>query len=929
MPDSSTLTPRSQNSDPARVGGSLYALTDSHGKCCSLTHSLTCSTCSTNSSRVAPTPRLSFSLNGHLCLKHLLLSLTPWSRHDPQQSPRHCYEVSTLTLPTQHSSMTSRNQPSSMLTVTAPPFHFPTMPSTPSHGYTSAHHDSAPAPSQPSPSQRLLSQMLPAQPPPAPSQHTTPLRPPSTPQSAAIAASSSSLSSAQSALSHPHPNHINASPSRSGFRLSHPPPLPSSSSSSRNHVTPQSKRARIDTDTTGLSASLTSPLSNSNLNGSSATSAPLSSPSLSNAKPLSGIARPLPLPPTPSPSQRPPRPNDYNTPLIPMPQRSIHDFEKLLPQLHPPHIAMNAPQRALLQAIPPQPVLAVLDRHSPAAPHDIPPPPPPVGLLPSRHEWLASGFQSFDLDLERIAEVHRLEEERLRSTSQDEVPAESSGQGTRNAQLGHVELGLPSGSILEVLGPPGSGKSSLIVQFAITERLRSLHRVRAILTYPQAETTLELESGASAAAQNQSPVIDADAFFSEDFWDAEVAGADQVLMIDCEGALTPEKIADAAWSAVISLWHSSRQQQDHSGSAKSGTSTKQRREDMPEVVRRLVAAVLAGIRVSRVTSLAGLVALLHSLRPTDEWQDGQLKASLPSAMPPRTSLVLIDSLSYHTRLSGGTSQDRKIALQLNERIRDMLLRLQKPFEYRPKPNLSAEEQEAAKQRCAEATSTLCVPTIVFTNQLSIRRDRAERGGSGRSSPAGRPSNRNADRGEGFSTLGPLLNGPRPPQLARSREERPPPSVALCGPEMWEDDQQEMTATPRQVQQLRGGRGGAVQPMGHDRGWPPSYLGQDVWRMLLFRHGTFGQRFAQMVSVPPAVQGELSSLWGRTRDRLRAANATGRTEINQAGEASSSSTAPSDAQKRDEKMRELLSQLRASLFRWRPFNVTSQGLVSQQ
>ena len=474
------------------------------------------------------------------------------------------------------------------------------------------------------------------------------------------------------------------------------------------------------------------------------------------------------------------------------------------------------------------------------------------------------------------------------------------------------------------------------------------------------------DADASMEAEPPDSAFSDSYYFTEDFWDAEVASADQVLLIDCEGALTPEKITDAAWAAVFSLWISSEEhQQDTRGThaATKGAATRpslgQNRAAMPEEVRRLVAAVLAGIHVSRITSLAGLIALLHSLRPTDELNDGQLRRALPSAMPPRTSLILIDSLSYHMRSSGGSSQDRKSAARLTERIREMLLRLQKPFEFEPQSELSIEEQEAARQRSRDAAAKLCSPTIVFTNQLGVRRGRSELDASGRSSPSGRssmgvgsgrPFNKGNTRGEGSSMLAPLLNGLRPPQPARMRDERPAPSVALGGPEMWEGESP-ATASPRRLQDL-GGHNPPTQPMGYDRGWPPSFLGQDVWRILLFRHGTFGHRYAQMVSMPPAIQSELSILWAQTRERVRARAAAAQTGAERSAVVASAqaeaeagqttSDIPSEAQQierqqtngdeqstgdKDKQMLELLSQLRASLFRWRPFHVTSRGLAS--
>ncbi|SJX66136.1 uncharacterized protein SRS1_13546 [Sporisorium reilianum f. sp. reilianum] len=865
-----------------------------------------------------------------------------------------------------------------MVAITVPPAPHQPMPPTSSQAYLHGHHhhnDASTHPAQPSPSQRFLSQMLPVQ---APQPYAGDARPPQPGPSYAhspprVASASSCVDTAHQASPLPASS-LHTTPHRASLRLSHPPPAPSSSY--LHQITPQCKRTRLsnhDADST-TTATATSPLSPSSStvhhsNASSAATAPLSSPSLPTVRPLSGISRPFPVPATPSRPQHPSSPTIRHAPLIPMPQRSIEDFEKLLPPrppptTRPPH--SNGPHRALLQAIPPQPPQPIpAPRIAAPLDHDLLA--PAVETLSRRQGWSLTGFRSFDLDLVRIAEVVQLEQARLHPNAIDQHDYPSTSHDEARADRPHFGLedrGLPSGSIVEVLGPPGSGKSSLVLQFAVTERLRALRRARESLVAPDDE-----------AGPSRQLLADS-CYFSEEFWDAEVASADQVLLIDCEGALSPERIADAVWTLVTSLWASLRDRSPsengtdadrHPGPSTTLSPPQQQRSAMPEEVRRLVAAVLAGIHVSRVTSLASLFALLHSLRPTDELPEGQLSKAIPTALPPRTSLVAIDSLSYFLRSAGGSSQDRKAAAQVTERVREMLLRLQKPFEYRPPSEPTPECRQALRRKCAEAASKLCAPTIVFSNQLGIRRARNDSDANGRASPSGRPFmgagpsrslHKGNARSEGSSMLAPLLNGTRPPQPTRRRDERPAPSVALNGPEMW-DDEEPPASSPRpqwqqQQQQQIAGRNMGSQQMGHDRGWPPSLLGQDVWRMLLFRHGAFGHRYAQMVSVPPAVQSELSVLWAQTRERVNdrarnrpaAANEASEeqtsdeagdagdvpmqqsTEAQQDGPPQTAAPTQRDAgEKQDKQMLELLSQLRASLFRWRPFHVSSYGLVS--
>ncbi|KAJ9478760.1 hypothetical protein PHBOTO_002271 [Pseudozyma hubeiensis] len=854
----------------------------------------------------------------------------------------------------------SQSSSTSMLAVVAPPSPHEQMQPSSSQAFLNGPQGlSTPGSSRVASSQRRLSQMTPAQ---GSSSHSEDAR-----QHRGGAAYTSTSSPSPSTRHAPlAPPTMHATPHKTSLRLSHPPPAPSSSF--LHQVTPQSKRTRFSYTETDSATTTASPLSRTpnslhNASTGSTDKVSLSSSSLSNVRPLSGISLPRPLPATPSRPQRL-SPSTSNAPhLIPMPQRSIEDFHKLLPPPQPSaarYPRTDTPQRALLQNIPPQPPVQIQAPNTIAG-HNTHPAVSIVETLPSRRSWSLTGFRSFDLDLDRIAQVVQLEQNRLHGADDSATSDRTRTQpqlefvDTFEASFcGRQDRGLPSGSILEMLGPPGSGKSSLLLQVAVTERLRALRRARESLWIPHHHD----EALAGNDAQTDHPFTDS-SYFSEEFWDAEVATADQVLIIDCEGALTPEKVADAAWTTVIELWASLPGSSEGPNRVESGKSTLQyQRSAMSEDVRRLVAAVLTGIHVSRVTSLAGLVALLHSLRPTDELQEGLSRKVVPSALPPRTSVILIDSLSYYLRPSGGSSQDRRAAAQVSERVRDLLLRLQKSFEYRPHQEATAEEREAARKHCSDAAEKLCVPTIVFTNQLGIRRGRKESEASGRSSPTGRPSmgagssrfsSRNNAGSEGPSTLAPLLNGTRPPQQARLRDELPAFSVALGGPEMW-DDEGGTAVMPRHRQQY-GGRNAPSQPISHNRGWPPSFLGQDVWRMLLFRHGTFGHRYAQMISVPPAVQAELSELWTQTKERVNARVQAGSCiatnveehrasdgealqeppeaqEATTQTEASKADSPPEEvAEKQDERILELLRQLQASLFRWRPFQINSRGLIS--
>ncbi|PWZ01532.1 hypothetical protein BCV70DRAFT_198964 [Testicularia cyperi] len=782
------------------------------------------------------------------------------------------------------------------------------------------------------------------------------------------------------------------SPLRPSLRLSHPPPAPASGLLAGSQ---SAKRPRFN-------------------NGSP--SNPLPAP-VTPGRPLTDMPRLLLTSTRLDAASGPPRAiilgadptvRTSTTPLRPLHQPSIQELQSLLP---PEALAPSPDTRTRHRYL----HLNTNGTHASAEHVQIPeapvaPPQPQATLMPWRRKRLRIGLKSLDNDLRRISRASMLGA--VVHSASDAVLSLEPGTDTSALEL--EGGGLPSGSLLEVLGPPGSGKSRLCAQMAIVERLRSLLQARRDMSGDSVSAGEAAEDAASrSAGADQTATL-----FAEEFWDAEMTSADQVLLIDCEGALQAESLADAVWRNVTKLWMEHQASQAcRSGIADSWPQTSNpaghnlpARTELPEVVRRLVAAVLGGIHVSRVTSTAQLLALLSTLRPTDTFIHGQLQipAGVKSSMPPRTSLILIDSLSHHLRTAGSNAKDRKSLALINEAVVQALRRLHRPPERPATDTRSGREGDVEMDKVARATdrdneaaSPICAPTIVFTNQMGMRRAKSESSGPGSpligsgyrgNNGAGRSSARFGPTARDVgSMLVPQLQGQRPATQQRARDWPPAPSVALTGPEMWEDEAEGSSepldrgspssmapASTQPSRTLASSRPRGQTHHGLDRGWAPSFLGPEVWRLLLFRHGTAGRRYGQWVSIPASVQGELSDLWTHTKASLAASTTAANTRVEpaasaataqsasflgagamevepavsvgeeaavaQAGSGASTESMSADqapdvqavgASDQDpplaheQELLDLLQQIKRDLFRWRPFEIQSDGLTDSQ
>lgn len=230
------------------------------------------------------------------------------------------------------------------------------------------------------------------------------------------------------------------------------------------------------------------------------------------------------------------------------------------------------------------------------------------------------------------------------------------------SEPGNTPVGLRPGSLMEITGPPGSGKTALMASMAVNTRLQSLLREADVALRMRAELPVEEREREELA------------------WDDIAKGAEQVLIIgewlqlawkrrkltrallaDTEGGLLPPRLLQAARAQVKAL---STAQVCLSAlpEADSTSTAPGPRVTVHESASRkaLLCAILSGLLLTRSTTLASLIAYLQLCFPEPSLSAGASRASVPpsthahndvasSHLPPRTSLVLLDSVSHHLR----------------------------------------------------------------------------------------------------------------------------------------------------------------------------------------------------------------------------------------------------------------------------------------
>lgn len=208
---------------------------------------------------------------------------------------------------------------------------------------------------------------------------------------------------------------------------------------------------------------------------------------------------------------------------------------------------------------------------------------------------------------------------------------------THDARVPYTDapaLGFPIGSALEIVGPPGVGKTTWVLQIAMLERMAHLlHSLDLALD----------DVGSPSGA----PELDSAAFLDENVtpWCAQVllAGTSHADL-DTEGSITTEWLVRLAQATVCEYMDAP------------GVLRFRRACLGEEEVHRasLERCLLQGIHLVRIASLSDLLAFL-----------GVAASSVLKVpgLPPRTSLLILDSISFllntHTLAPNASREQRK------------------------------------------------------------------------------------------------------------------------------------------------------------------------------------------------------------------------------------------------------------------------------
>ena len=178
-----------------------------------------------------------------------------------------------------------------------------------------------------------------------------------------------------------------------------------------------------------------------------------------------------------------------------------------------------------------------------------------------------------------------------------------------------LRRGFPIGSALEIVGPPGVGKTTWAMQLAISERLEHMMHTMQLCTH-------QYGSVDDAPTPPTSPRTLMDAMDVDiEPWCA------QIVLVDTEGSIAPTRLQTMTRAAITQHHVSMTQRYAHCAGVTA------------DVYHAMERAVLRGIHLVRCTTLGELLAFVSIAAST------VLKVP---GLPPRTSLLIIDTLSFFT-----------------------------------------------------------------------------------------------------------------------------------------------------------------------------------------------------------------------------------------------------------------------------------------
>ena len=178
-----------------------------------------------------------------------------------------------------------------------------------------------------------------------------------------------------------------------------------------------------------------------------------------------------------------------------------------------------------------------------------------------------------------------------------------------------LRRGFPIGSALEVVGPPGVGKTTWAMQMAISERLE--HMMHTMQLCMDQYGTADDAPTPPSSPRTLMDAMDVDI----EPWCA------QVVLVDTEGSIAPVRLLSMTRAAITQHHVSMAQRYAHCAGVDA---------DVHHAIER---AVLRGIHLVRCTTLGELLAFAGIAAST------VLKVP---GLPPRTSLLIIDTLSFFT-----------------------------------------------------------------------------------------------------------------------------------------------------------------------------------------------------------------------------------------------------------------------------------------
>ncbi|KAL9933900.1 hypothetical protein V8E36_006982 [Tilletia maclaganii] len=415
--------------------------------------------------------------------------------------------------------------------------------------------------------------------------------------------------------------------------------------------------------------------------------------------------------------------------------------------------------------------------------------------------------------------------------------------------------------IVEIAGPTASGKSAFIVCCAVRERLRTLF---------EAWEALSVDGGGSKSDKGKQKQKRRQRM-TWDEWENDVQqNASQVMLIDTEGSCTPERLLTAAQALIksdVDLLELARliPRDDDDGEAlnifgKDG----QVEQSIDEMTLPLVQAVLEGIQLCQPATRAQFLATIFLIDPhlsnglrktiarssdasTADDDPAPSSLALPtgkpqsqaqlqqqrhqqqlanySSLPARTSLLLIDTLSAFFRSFPSTKPEREERTHILSALSALVGRIRR-----------------YNQACVNQGRAGQVINLVVTNQMGVRM--APQDGSLANFE---PGNSLPDKVAVLVPQFQIITSSSSTMLFGDSSNKPYSQIGHSSQAPWQNQATQRKSSSSNNQ----GEDASASLIGS--GFNASVLGNEVWRVVLFRAGGRGHRFVQLYQLPRSIE----------------------------------------------------------------------------